>query len=125
MTPSPAFRMTARRLCSDASSKRECSRRDALPALARNPPRSDRSKMRKRSAGGVLCRSPGQISYAASQRKAEHRFVWECAVRWGSTQMVSAIGVITVVLYLLRRNQNVFSILPAPRIDITADVLDF
>jgi len=38
--------------------------------------------------------------------------------------MVSAIRIIPVSLHFLRRDQNVSSVLPAPRIDLAVDVLD-
>ena len=39
--------------------------------------------------------------------------------------MISAIGIVPIALYLLWRDQNVLPVLPAPRMDIAADVLDF
>ncbi|MGY3610863.1 MULTISPECIES: hypothetical protein [unclassified Bradyrhizobium] len=39
--------------------------------------------------------------------------------------MVSAVGIIPVALSLLRRNENVFPILPALRIDLAVDRFDF
>ena len=39
--------------------------------------------------------------------------------------MVSAIGIVPIALDLLRRDENVLSVLPAPRVDIATDVLDF
>src|SRR5271166_1593012 len=38
--------------------------------------------------------------------------------------MVPAIGIVTIALYFLCRDENVLPVLPAPRIDVAADVLD-
>ena len=38
--------------------------------------------------------------------------------------MVSPIGIVTAVFHFLRRNQNVFPVLPAPRVEIATGNLD-
>src|SRR5256885_6355066 len=39
--------------------------------------------------------------------------------------MIPAVRIVPVALYLLRGNGNVFPVLPPPRVDVAADVLDF
>jgi hypothetical protein len=39
--------------------------------------------------------------------------------------VIAAVGIIPVPLYFLGRNENVFSVLPALRIDLTVDRFDF
>src|SRR5271166_5884623 len=38
--------------------------------------------------------------------------------------MVPAIGIVTIALYFLCRDENVLPVLPAPRVDVAANVLD-
>ena len=123
--PSLALGTLRRQPCSDRSSTCDRSRRDASQALAGSSPRSARSTTHKKTAGEVSCHSPKQISYAASQREAEHGVSCVGTVRWWSAEVVSAVGIVPIALDLLRRNQNVLAVLPAPRVHAAADVLDF
>src|SRR5208337_4118411 len=46
------------------------------------------------------------------------------AVRWRGAKVVSAIGIVPIALYFLRGNENVLPVLPAPRVNVAADVPD-
>ena len=43
----------------------------------------------------------------------------------GSTEVISAIGVVSVLLDLFRRDRNVLSVFSALCVDVAVDVLDF
>ena len=64
-------------------------------------------------------------SRGASQCEAEHRIGRIEGIRRGCAEVVSAIGIVPVPLYLCRRNGNVLSVLPAFCVDIAVKVLDF
>src|SRR3974390_2269656 len=46
------------------------------------------------------------------------------AARWRGAKVVSAIGIIPIALDFLRGNENVLPVLPAPRVNVAADVVD-
>jgi hypothetical protein len=75
--------------------------------------------------GGVHW-SPTRISRGASQREAVDGIdgVLREARRW-SAKVIAAVGIIPVPLYFLGRNENVFPVLPALRIDRAVDRFDF
>lgn len=72
------------------------------------------------------CHSPTRISRGASQREAVDGIdgVLREARRW-SAKVIAAVGIIPVPLYFLGRNENVFPVLPALRIDLAVDRFDF
>jgi hypothetical protein len=123
--PSLALGALGRQPWSDRSSTCDRSRRDASQALAGSSPRSARNTTHRKTAGEVSCHSPRRISCAASQREAEHGVSCVGTVRWWSAEVVSAVGIVPIALDLLRRNQNVLSVLPASRVHAAADILDF
>lgn len=67
-----------------------------------------------------------RISRGASQREAVDGIdgVLREARRW-SAKVIAAVGIIPVPLYFLGRNENVFPVLPALRIDLAVDRFDF
>src|SRR5258707_14263103 len=72
------------------------------------------------------CHSPTRISRGASQREAVDGIDGVLReARWWSAKVIAAVGIIPVPLYFLGRNENVFPVLPALRIDLAVDRFDF
>src|SRR5262245_56457228 len=75
-------------------------------------------------AGRAPGHSPGRRSYAASQGEAEHGVRRVVTGRRWRAEVVSAVGIVAIVLDLLWRDQNVLPVLPAPCVDVAAGNLD-
>src|SRR5712664_780978 len=72
------------------------------------------------------CHSPTRISRGPSQREAVDGIDGVlCEARRWSAKVIAAVGIIPVPLYFLGRNENVFPVLPALRIDLAFDRFDF
>src|ERR1700682_6226989 len=125
MMLSHVFREPARRFCSDRRSTYHHSRRAASRFLANSLPRLAHSTANRKIAGRASCRSPIRISCGAPQCEAEHGIGWVGDIGRGSAEVVSAIGIIPIPLYLFRWNGNVLSVFSAFCVDVAVNVLDF
>jgi hypothetical protein len=121
----PGFREAGTRSRSHLRNNCDRSRRGVSRFLAGSLLRSADRTSHRRIAGGATSHSPIQISCGASQCEAEHGIGRLEDVGRGSAEVISAIGIVSVPLYLFRWNANVFSIFSAFCVDVAVDVLDF
>src|SRR5882757_10184479 len=101
------------------------SRRSASRFPADSSPRSAYSTAHRKIAGRASCHSPIRISCRTPQCKAVDGIGWVVDAGRGRAEMVSAIGIVPVPLYLLRWNGNVLPVLSALRVKFAVDILDF
>ena len=111
--------------CSDRRSNYDRSVRAASRVLADSSPRLAHSTAHRKIAGMASCHSPIRISCGAPQGEAEHGIGWVEDTGRGRAEVVSAIGIVSVPLYLLRWNGNVLPVLSALRVKLAVDILDF
>ena len=107
---------------SDRRSNYDRGRSAASRFLADSSPRLAHSTAHKKIAGRASCHSPTRISCGASQCEAEHDI--GCIGR-GSAEVVSAIGIVPIPLYLFSWNGNVLPVFSAFCVDLAVNVLDF
>jgi hypothetical protein len=119
------FREPGWPLCSDRRSNHDRSSRAASRFLAGSSPRVAHSTAHRKIAGRASCRSPIRISCGAPQCEAEYGIGWVGGIRRGGAEMVSAIRVISIPLYLFRWNGNVLPVFSAFCVDFAVNVLDF
>jgi hypothetical protein len=119
------FREPGRPSCSDRRSNHDRSRRAASRFLADNSPRLAHNTAHRKIAGRVSCHSPLRISCGASQCEAEYGIGWVEEIGRGGAEVVSAIGIVPIPLYLLRWNANVLAVFSAFCVDVAVNELDF
>src|SRR3982074_1435005 len=107
MMPSHDFRKPGRPLCNDRRSNHDRSRKAASRFLAGSSPRLVHSTAHRKIAGRASCHSPLRTSGGAAQCEAEHGIGWVEGVGRRGAEVVSAIGIVPVPLYLFRWNANV------------------
>ena len=125
MRPLTDLQEAGPRFCSDRRSNRDRSRRAASRLRAGNSLRSAHCTAHRKIAGRASCHSPVRISCGASQCEAEHGIGWMEDIRRWRAEVIPAIGVVPVPLYLFRWNGNVLSVFSAFCVDVAIDVLDF
>ena len=120
------FREPAQPFCSDRRSNYDRNRGAVSRFLADSSPRLAHSTAHRKIAGRASCHSPIRISYGIPQCKAVDGIGWvEAHGGRGRAEVVSAIGIVSVPLYLLRWNGNVLPVLSALRVKLAIDILDF
>src|SRR5260370_28600390 len=67
---------------------------------------------------------PAIHSCGAPQREAEHGIGWVKDIGRRGAEVVSAIGIVPIALYLFRWNGNVLPVFSAFREDVAVNVLD-
>src|SRR5712671_5127429 len=117
-------REPARPCCSDRSSKHGRSTTAASRFLADSPLRSADSTAHTRIVAWAFCRSLRCISCRASQCEAVHGVRWVKRTGRRSAEVVSAVRIVPVALYLFRWNGNVLAVFPASCVDVAVNVLD-
>src|SRR3954449_2790853 len=124
MTPPSPDPSAPRAFRRTAHSIRSRSKADASEIRADSRRQCARSTECTRFAGMEFCHSPvrRRISCGTSQSETVDA-VQRRERGWWGTKMIPTVGIIPVSLHLLRWNQNVFPVLPAPRIDVAIDIL--